>query len=295
MENWEAKLAAARRLADEQLELALPAVALKEGRLTEAMRYATLGAGKAFRPFLVLTVAEMVGLAKRSALRIATALELIHCYSLIHDDLPAMDDDTLRRGKPTTHIRFDEATAILAGDALQAAAFEVLADTQTLADAETRCLLVRELARAAGAAGMAGGQMLDLIGEETPLSLTEIEHMQVLKTGALFRFACVAPALAAQAPRQQIQALEKYAHALGLAFQIADDILDTQGKPEEVGKTLKKDTAAHKSTFVSLLGADRARLMGEDLVKQASEALGVFGEKAENLREAVGFALKRKK
>ncbi len=277
------------------LETLLPLPTGYEKRVVEAMRYAAIGTGKALRPFLVLTVARLCHLSSITASRIAAALEMVHTYSLIHDDLPAMDNDTMRRGKPTVHIAFDEATAILAGDALLTQAFDILAAPETHPHAEIRCLLVQNLAQTAGKNGMIGGQMLDLIGEKTTYSLTEIERMQALKTGALLWYACLAPAMAAKASKSTQAALEQYARAIGLLFQITDDILDIEGSSKTMGKTLGKDITAHKSTFVSLLGMPDAKKLALELEQQALDALEPFGEEANLLRETVRYIMERDK
>ena len=276
-------LTSARKQLDKNLAKYLTLPKGKEKRLTEAMRYSVLGEGKAFRAFLVLTVGKILGLKKTNALQIATALEMVHTYSLIHDDLPAMDNDTLRRGKPTNHIAFDEATAILAGDGLLTLAFEVLADKKTHQDTQIRSDLIQMLAQKAGKNGMAGGQMIDLIGEKVSLSLKDIEYLQSLKTGCLLNYAVMAPAGAAKASKKQKQALEKYAHAIGLMFQITDDILDVEGTQENMGKTLGKDKLEKKSTFVSLLGLEKARQKALQLEKEALNALEIFDKKGQNM------------
>lgn len=287
-------LALARKQLDKNLEKYLILPRGKERRLTESMRYSVLGGGKAFRAFLVLTVGKMLGLKKQNALQIATALEMVHSYSLIHDDLPAMDNDTLRRGKPTTHIAFDEATAILAGDSLLTLAFEVLSDKKTHPDAEIRGQLIHLLAQKAGKNGMAGGQMIDLIGEKEKLNLQEVAYLQSLKTGCLLNYAVMAPAIAAKANKNQKQALEQYAQAIGLMFQITDDILDIEGSQEDMGKTLGKDNKEKKATFVSLLGLEQARQKALSLEKEALKALEIFDQKATPLRQAAHFIMIRK-
>jgi len=229
-------------------------------------------------------------------LRVGAALECIHCYSLVHDDLPAMDDDDLRRVKPTNHIAFDEATAILAGDGLLTFAFEILADEKTHANAEVRSKLVLELTKAAGHAGMVGGQMLDLEAEKhSGQSLEEIIKIQSLKTGALFHYSLTAGAILAQGTREQFSALETYAEKIGLAFQIADDILDVESSPEELGKATQKDAEAGKSTFIDLYGLAGAKQRASDLTNEACEALALFGSRADNLRAAARFIVERKK
>lgn len=295
MTNLTAKLNETRSLIDDQLNTLLPLPIGKECRVVEAMRYSILGGGKALRPFLVLTVAHMLGIEKQNALQVACALEMVHTYSLIHDDLPAMDNDTMRRGKPTNHIQFDEATAILAGDALLTKAFEVLSMTQTHKEASIRCKLISQLSKAAGTQGMIGGQMMDLIGEKIPLNLNEIERMQALKTGALLKYACTAPAIMAQSSGTIFKALETYAGCIGLMFQITDDILDIEGDSKIVGKTLGKDTQAQKSTFVSMLGIDTAKENIHILAQKAENALSGFGPEANLLRQTIHFILTRNK
>ena len=264
-----------------------------EQRLHEAMRYAALDGGKRLRPFLLMQSASLFGVSKRSALRTGAALELIHCYSLVHDDLPAMDDDDLRRGKPTVHKHFDEATAILAGDALLTLAFEVLSHDETHANAGVRCHLVSALAKAAGSHGMVGGQMIDLQAENQSLNIGQITRLQRLKTGELIAFACEGGAILGQASNSAHEALRGYAHDVGLAFQIADDLLDVEGRVEKVGKAVNKDEDAGKATFVSILGVERARSQANRLADQAIEHLAIFGEKADLLRQAANFVVER--
>ena len=265
-----------------------------EARLTEAMRYASLDVGKRLRPFFVLQTAALFNVSKEAALRVAAAIEMVHCYSLAHDDLPAMDDDDLRRGRPTVHKQFDEATAILAGDALLTKAFEVLAGPATHADPQVRCELVWELAAASGMAGMVGGQMLDLLAADLDMDMRAVTRLQQMKTGRLIGFSCEAGAILGKAPLQQRQALKGYAHDLGLAFQIADDLLDVEGDPALVGKGLHKDEEAGKATFVSLLGAPRARAQAEALSAQAISHLDVFDDNADLLRAAARFVVERR-
>ena len=256
------------------------------------MRYAALGAGKRLRPFLVIESARLFNVPPARALRVGAALECVHCYSLIHDDLPAMDNDDMRRGKPTAHKQFDEATAILAGDALLTLAFEILADDQTHPDANVRSALVLELAKASGKDGMAGGQMLDIEAEsEAAAALAAIMRIQSHKTGALFRFACEAGAILAGADAAP---LRRYADGIGLAFQIADDLLDLQATPEQVGKATQKDKRKGKATFVSLMGAAAAKAKAGDLVRDAIAALESYGAKADALRRAAQFTVARK-
>lgn len=265
-----------------------------EDRLINAMRYAALDGGKRLRPFLLLQSAGLFGVAKTSALRTATAVELVHCYSLVHDDLPAMDDDDLRRGKPTVHKAFDEATAILAGDALLTLAFEVLAHPDTHSNPEVRCELVGALAHAAGAHGMVGGQMIDLSAAATDMDIGEITRLQRLKTGALITFSCEAGAILGRAADPSREALRGFAHDLGLAFQIADDLLDVEGSVEEVGKAVGKDAGRGKATFVSILGRERAREQADMLAEQAVTHLAIFDEKAKLLRGVARFVVERR-
>lgn len=289
-----AALAENARAVNDVLDRLLPLHDDLEARLMEAVRYASLAGGKRIRPFLVTTSAGLFGVSEEYALRTASAVEMVHCYSLIHDDLPAMDDDDLRRGLPTCHVKFDEATAILAGDALLTRAFEVLADPATHSDPRVRSDLVIELARAAGADGMVGGQMLDLIAENNHLRMPEITRLQRMKTGALIAFSCEAGGILGKAPDSARQALRAYAHDLGLAFQIADDLLDVEGTEEEVGKKTGKDAAAGKATFVSLLGPERARAQSDMLAAQAVEHLDIFNEKADSLRAMAKFVVNRR-
>ena len=276
------------------LDRLLPAHARPEGRLVDAMRYSTLGGGKRIRPFMVLKSCELFNVSRIGALRVGAALELIHCYSLVHDDLPAMDDDDLRRGRPTCHIKFDEATAVLAGDSLLTLAFEVLANSDTHSDPSVIVELVSKLARAAGVEGMAGGQMLDLVAEHHALEIPEITRLQRLKTGALIGFGCEAGAIMGKAPEPARHALHAYAHDLGLAFQIADDLLDVEGDAAVVGKKTQKDDAHGKATFVSLLGLERARAQAKMLTEQAIGHLDLFGAKADPLRSLARFVIERR-
>ena len=262
-------------------------------RLYDAMRHAAIGGGKRLRPLLVQAACDLFHISRESALRVGLAIECIHVYSLIHDDLPAMDDDDLRRGLPTCHIKFDEATAILAGDALLTKAFEVLAAPDTHADPQVRADLVLALARAAGDAGMVGGQMLDLVAEGMELDVPEITRLQRMKTGELIVISCKAGAILGKASADQRHNLQHYAYDIGLAFQIADDLLDVEGKEEQVGKKTGKDAEAGKATFVSFLGVERAREQATMLSEQAIEHLDVFGDKAEPLRNLAHFIVNR--
>lgn len=265
-----------------------------EARVVEAMRYTTLGGGKRIRPFLVTASADLFNVDPASALRVAAAVEMVHCYSLIHDDLPAMDDDALRRGKPTCHVKFDEATAILAGDALLTKAFEVLSDEDTHADPKVRSDLTLALAKAAGEAGMVGGQMLDLFAEDHDLKMPEITRLQRMKTGALIAVSCETGAILGKASENAHHVLHAYAHDVGLAFQIADDLLDVEGDEKEVGKKTGKDAAAGKATFVSLLGPERAREQAKVLADQAASHLEIFGEKSKLLKELAHYVVNRR-
>ena len=264
--------------------------------LEEAMLYSLLAGGKRIRPVLALATATSLGQPPASVMPLAAALEMIHSYSLIHDDLPAMDDDDLRRGKPSCHRQFDEATAILAGDALQALAFEVLAHEDTHGDPAVRVALVAELAKAAGARGMVGGQMLDLLAEVegSDQSIGAITHLQRLKTGALISFSCTAGAILGRAGDTARASLSAYAHDLGLAFQIVDDLLDIEGNADQLGKTPGKDEAAGKATFVSTLGVERARAQAGMLARQAAAHLEPFGEAADLLKQATDFVVARR-
>ena len=264
-----------------------------ERKLVDAMRYSALGGGKRIRPFLVVESAKLFEVSPRSALRAAAAVEMVHCYSLVHDDLPAMDDDELRRGRATCHIEYDEATAILAGDALLTKAFEVLADPATHQDANVRSELVLALAKAAGDHGMVGGQMLDLVAEDHKLDMPEITRLQRMKTGELIAVSCESGGILGKALPSARHALHAYAHDIGLAFQIADDLLDIEGSEEEVGKKTGKDEAAGKATFVSLLGIERAREQAELLSRQAMEHLEIFGKKSDLLKELADFIIRR--
>jgi len=265
-----------------------------ENRVVEAMRYASLAGGKRVRPFLVCATAALFDVEESRALRAAAAVELIHCYSLVHDDLPAMDDDELRRGQPTCHIAFDEATAILAGDALLTKAFEVLADAKTHAEPSIRSALVKVLAKASGHEGMVGGQIIDLYAENHELDVPEITRLQRMKTGALIAVSCDIGALMGEASEEARHYLREYAHDIGLAFQIADDLLDVTGDEAEVGKKTRKDAGAGKATFVSLLGVDKASEQAHMLSQQAQEHLAIFGEKADSLRALATFIVDRR-
>ena len=278
---------------DRAFETLLTVPADARGRLYEAMRYAAIGGGKRIRPVLVVAACDLFNVARERAIRVALAVECVHVYSLIHDDLPCMDDDDLRRGKATVHRAFDESTAILAGDSLHALAFELLADEATHEDPFVRSELVCELARAAGPAGMAGGQMMDLMAAETKLDLAAVTRLQQLKTGALIGWCLEAAAIMARVPAEGRTALRGYARDIGLAFQIADDLIDHEGMQEKAGKRVGKDEAAGKETFVSLLGPERARQQAAALLDQAVDHLRSYGEEADLLRAVARFAVER--
>jgi farnesyl diphosphate synthase len=268
-------------------------------RLAAAMRHAALDGGKRLRPFLLVETASIFDAPRRGALMAGAALELVHCYSLVHDDLPAMDDDDLRRGRPTVHRAFDEATAILVGDALLTLAFDVMARSQVHDDPAVRIALVFELARASGLGGMAGGQMLDLAAEgrfeaKRTLGENEITTLQAMKTGALIRFACRAGAILGQAENKALTSVDRYGIALGQAFQIADDLLDVEGDAKTLGKAAGKDAAAGKATLVAALGVDGARARLRELVTAADDAVAPFGAKADTLRAAARFVAERR-
>jgi farnesyl diphosphate synthase len=265
-------------------------------RLLEAMRYASLGAGKRFRPFLVAESAALFGVARQHALMAGAALECVHCYSLVHDDMPAMDNDELRRGQPTVHKAFDDATAILAGDGLLTFAFDILARPETHPNPAVRVEMVLALARASGLGGMAGGQMLDLAGEGRfgDREPVDVARLQQMKTGALLRFGCIAGAILGQSSQNEYQALDDYGRALGEAFQIADDLLDVEGDAAALGKPSGQDAAMGKTTFVTQLGVEGARQRVRDLLARADSALSIFGSRSDVLRAAARFVAERK-
>lgn len=294
MTDFKAELTENAQAIEEELDHLLMMDDRPESRLVEAMRYSTLGGGKRVRPFLVMASSQLFNVARSCALRVASAIEMVHCYSLIHDDLPAMDNDDLRRGRPTCHVEYDEATAILAGDALLTRAFEVLGQPATHSDPQVRCDLVTELALAIGVDGMVGGQVLDLMAEHEALTIPEITRLQRLKTGKLIGFSCEAGAILGKAPEPARAALRAYAHDLGLSFQIVDDLLDVEGDAAEVGKKTHKDGTAGKATFVSLLGIERARSQANMLAEQAVQHLELFKEKADPLRSLARFVVNRR-
>jgi farnesyl diphosphate synthase len=290
----EPAFAEAAQFIEATLDALLPKPDGPEARLLEAMRYATLKGGKRLRAFLVLQSGRLFGVDRRALGRVAAAVECLHAYSLVHDDLPAMDDDDLRRGRPTLHKAFDEATAILAGDALLTLAFGLLASPEAHGDPFVRCELIARLAAAAGHTGMAGGQMIDLAFEGKEPPLPEITRLQRMKTAALITFCCEAGAIMGKASAGARQALAAYGQEVGLAFQIADDLLDLEGKVGETGKGVGRDAARGKSTVVASLGAERARAQAEALASQAVDHLDLFDEKADLLRAAAHFIVVRK-
>ncbi|MDY1033248.1 farnesyl diphosphate synthase [Stenotrophomonas sp. CFBP8980] len=287
----EASFARLRDRIESQLDAALPSPADAPRRLHQAMRHSVLGGGKRMRPLLVHAAGEVFGTDPHQLDAPAMAVELIHAYSLVHDDLPAMDDDALRRGKPTTHIAFDEATAILAGDALQTRAFSLLAEAALPAELRVACL--QALAHASGAAGMCGGQALDIDATGQLQSLDALTRMHALKTGALIRAAVRMGALCGHAPAADLARLDRFADALGLAFQVRDDILDVEASSEQLGKTAGKDVAQDKSTFPALLGMDGAKAKLDELSAVMHDALAAYGEEANALRALGRLAIER--
>jgi len=271
----------------------LPDETARPGRLLAAMRHGALNGGKRLRPILVCETAKLFGRVDDGVLQAACALELVHCYSLVHDDLPAMDDDDLRRGQPTVHKAYDEATAILAGDALLTLAFDVIADETVHADAAVRLALTRDLSRAAGIGGMAGGQMLDLESEHRDRTEAEIRRLQAMKTGALLRYACRAGARLADAPETDIDRLTLFGEVIGLAFQLADDLLDVEASPETMGKATGKDAEAGKATLVRLWGVDRSRAELVRLQSEAERLLAPYDSKAGTLSALAAFIVSR--
>ncbi|HKR87595.1 MAG TPA: farnesyl diphosphate synthase [Phenylobacterium sp.] len=292
--NLGAALNAAARAVEATLDELLPQPGGGQRRVQEAMRYAVFAGGKRLRPFLTLHCADLYGVPRAHALRAAAAIEALHTYSLVHDDLPAMDDDDLRRGNPTTHRKFDEATAILAGDALLTLAFEILGDPATHPIAERRAQLVLALGRAAGSEGMVGGQMIDIDAPHHRLTADEIIDLQRRKTGALFEFSCCAGGILGGASPDEMQRLIAYARDLGLAFQICDDLIDVLGAAESAGKQVGKDEAQGKATLVSLWGVEQARAKAESLARSAAESLSSHGARADLLRELPIFLLDRR-
>jgi farnesyl diphosphate synthase len=296
MTSFQSVLAQTATHVETALNELLPEPAGPEARVFAAMRYAIMAGGKRLRPFFVLQSARLFDVENEYALRVAAAVECVHTYSLVHDDLPCMDDDDLRRGQPTTHKKFDEATAVLAGDALFTFAFEILADEGTHPQAQIRTDLIGALALASGGQGMVGGQMIDLEAERNTggFDIGAITRLQQLKTGALITFSCVAGAILGRASHERHYALHSYAHDLGLAFQIADDLLDIEGDEAALGKGVRKDAQAGKATFVSVLGVEGARKQAKMLSEQAVQHLVGFDERADLLREAAHFVVSRR-
>ena len=260
-------------------------------KLHDAMKYSIKVGGKRLRPLFLIEISKIFNVKKIMAFRAAAAIELIHCYSLVHDDLPAMDDDDLRRGHMTCHKKYDDATAILVGDAFQSLAFEILSDKKTHPNANVRCNLINQLSKASGATGMVGGQMLDLDAEKKKLSLSEILMLQKLKTGELFRFSCVAgPILSEQ---KDLKHFEKFANKLGLAFQIKDDLLDVEGDEKQMGKKTKKDFSRGKETLISYLGKEDAKKKSEDLINDSKQILKFYGKRANRIIDLTNFVISR--
>ncbi len=284
-----------QREVDSVFDAFLPVPNDTRARLVEAMRYAAIGGGKRVRPFLLVSTAEMYGVNRTSALNAGTAIEAIHVYSLIHDDLPCMDDDDLRHGKATLHHQYDEATAVLAGDALHALAFEILADMDTSSDPFARSELIATLGMASGMNGMAGGQMMDMVADKDGVDydLHTITRLQHLKTGALLSASVEMGAILGKVPPEGRAHLRAYSRDIGLAFQIADDLLDVEGDQEKAGKALRKDERQGKQTFVTLMGADKAREQARALVDQAIAHLASHGSEADMLRALARFIVER--
>ncbi|XUU60313.1 polyprenyl synthetase family protein [Erythrobacter sp. HA6-11] len=282
-----------QREVDSVFDALLPLPTDTRLRLVEAMRYAVIGGGKRVRPLLVASTAELFGVSRDAAVRVGCAVEAIHVYSLIHDDLPCMDDDDLRHGKPTLHKVFDEATAVLAGDSLHALAFDILADEQTSSDPFVRSELVATLGTASGVNGMAGGQMMDMVADEEEYDLHSITRLQQLKTGALLAASVEMGAILGRVPPEGRAHLRAYSRDIGLAFQIADDLLDVEGDAAKAGKALRKDEEQGKQTFVTLMGAEKAREQARALVDQAIAHLGSHGAEADMLRALARFIVER--
>ena len=279
---------------DKKLVDLIPKNKISSKRLYDAMKYIIDVGGKRLRPIFLTEISNLFGVKKESSFRAAASVELIHCYSLVHDDLPSMDNDDLRRGHKTCHKRFDEATAILVGDAFQSLAFEILANSKTHKDSEKRIMLINELSKSAGCEGMVGGQMLDLEAEKKKLNLKEIYNLQRLKTGELFRFSCISPCILA-GENKKIKIFDKFSSNLGLAFQIKDDLLDVEGNEKEIGKKTQKDSSKGKETLISLMGKEKARKKSEELIANSLTILKKFGKDAENLITLTNFIISRNK
>jgi len=295
MNDLELNLKNAQKEVDKTIKLLLPSGKGLEKKLFEAINYSILSSGKRLRPYLVIQSSKLFDVDQKNALRVASSIEMIHAYSLIHDDLPSMDNDFLRRGLPTTHRKYNEATAILAGDSLLTLSFEILSDNLTHNDSKIRCELIYELARAAGANGMVAGQMMDLEAENKKLSIGVITRIQRLKTGSLIAFSCNAGAILGRAEKKYKFALQGYAHDIGLAYQIRDDLLDITSTTKKLGKKVNKDKKIGKKNFVSILGKERAKKQLEILGNQAIEHLEVFDNRADMLREIAIFIVERNK
>ena len=278
---------------DRAFDAFLPVPDDSRARLVEAMRYAAIGAGKRMRPLLLVATSELFGVNRNAAINAGCAVEAIHAYSLIHDDLPCMDDDAMRHGKPSVHKAFDDATAVLAGDCLHALAFDILTQLDTSADPFVRSELVATLARASGHDGMAGGQMMDIVSQEENYDLRQITRLQQLKTGALLAASVEMGAVLGRVPPEGRAHLRAYARDIGLAFQIADDLLDVEGDEAKAGKALRKDEEQGKQTFVTLMGVEQARAQATMLVEQAGRHLSSYGEDARLLVELADFVVKR--
>lgn len=287
-------MAAAAKLVDAALEEILPAPHGLHCRVLDAMRYAIFAGGKRLRPFLVLNCSSLFAIERSRAVRVAAAIEAVHTYSLVHDDLPCMDDDALRRGRPTTHIAFDEATAVLTGDGLQTLAFAILASPETHPSAEVRCELVARLAGAAGHDGMVGGQMIDMEAGQRHLDFGQIVTLQRMKTGALFEFCCESAAILGEAGAEDVKRLRSYARDIGLLFQITDDLLDSLGSADVAGKKTGKDVEQGKATLVAVLGVDGAQEEARKLAESAAAALEHYGDNASGLRQLADYLVQRK-
>ena len=295
MNDLELNLKNAQKEVDKTIKLLLPSGKGLEKKLFEAINYSILSSGKRLRPYLVIQSSKLFDVDQKNALRVASSIEMIHAYSLIHDDLPSMDNDFLRRGLPTTHRKYNEATAILAGDSLLTLSFEILSDNLTHNDSKIRCELIYELARAAGANGMVAGQMMDLEAENKKLGIGVITRIQRLKTGALIAFSCNAGAILGRAEKKYKFALQGYAHDIGLAYQIRDDLLDVTSTTKKLGKKVNKDKKIGKKNFVSILGKERAKKQLEILGNQSIKHLEVFDKRADMLREIARFIVERNK
>ena len=293
-EALQSSLSAAASVIERTIDGLLPPTNQPEGRLIDAMRYASLGGGKRLRGFLVMEVAALLGGAPAASAKVAASVEMLHAYSLVHDDLPSMDDDDMRRGRASTHRAFDEATAILAGDALQAMSIEIIADLDGEVDPMVRCELVLALTRAAGMQGMVGGQMIDMQTEGDIVSIRDVMRLQSMKTGCLIQYSAEAGAILAGADRSTRNLVREYGRTLGAAFQIADDVLDTVGDAQTLGKTAGKDRAAGKATVVSVLGVEEARAEAHSLANHALNQLTVFNEQADLLRLLTQYVVERR-